>query len=57
MQEVAEGVPTAQAVVALIERYELDLPIFTSVAKVLNGTMTIGEAIEYLTTRPLGEED
>ena len=51
-----EGVATAQAACALGHRHGVEMPIAQAVAAVLDGTLTLGEAIEGLLTRPLKEE-
>lgn len=47
--QVAEGVPSASAVSALAERYNLDLPVCASVHALLQGQLTPAEAVERLT--------
>jgi glycerol-3-phosphate dehydrogenase (NAD(P)+) len=51
-----EGVATARAACELGRRHGVEMPIAEAVAAVLDGTLTLGEAIEALLTRPLKEE-
>jgi len=54
--KLAEGVFTAQALVALGERSGVELPIATAVRDVLDRRLSIGEAVEALLARPLKAE-
>ncbi|MGC4048016.1 MAG: NAD(P)H-dependent glycerol-3-phosphate dehydrogenase [Armatimonas sp.] len=47
--QVAEGVPTASAVVALAQRHSLELPVCASVHALLQGKFTPEEAVNRLT--------
>ena len=51
-----EGVATARAGCQLGARLGVETPIAAAVADVLDGTLTLGEAIEALLARPLKEE-
>ncbi len=51
-----EGVATARAACQLGARHGVELPIAAAVADVLDGTATIGGAMEALLARPLREE-
>ena len=51
-----EGVPTAQVAVHFADKCGLELPIFRSVAGVLNGTLKIEEMQQHLMGRPLKQE-
>ncbi|KJE89828.1 glycerol-3-phosphate dehydrogenase [Capsaspora owczarzaki ATCC 30864] len=57
MAEVAEGVPTAGAVVRLAAREKLDLPIFKAIGDLLDGKLAAMQALEHLMTLPLRAED
>lgn len=47
-----EGVPTAKVAVEFAHRCGLDLPIFSAVAMILEGTLPIEEAHVHLMGRP-----
>jgi glycerol-3-phosphate dehydrogenase (NAD(P)+) len=51
-----EGIATAQAVVKLAVRHDLEAPIASMVAAVIAGRVTIPEAAEALLSRPLKQE-
>ncbi|MCR9110150.1 NAD(P)H-dependent glycerol-3-phosphate dehydrogenase [Marivita sp. XM-24bin2] len=51
-----EGAATAQAMSKIAREKSLDLPITTTVARLVEGSTTVGDAIEDLMTRPLKEE-
>ncbi len=51
-----EGVATARAACQLGARLGVEAPIAAAVADVLDGTLTLGDAIETLLARPLKEE-
>jgi glycerol-3-phosphate dehydrogenase (NAD(P)+) len=51
-----EGVATARAACELGRRHGVELPIAAAVADVLDGTTTLGGAMEALLARPLREE-
>ena len=53
---VTEGVATAPGVVALAERYGVDMPICKAVADILAGHMTLQEAMNGLIQRPFRAE-
>ncbi|TIT89877.1 MAG: glycerol-3-phosphate dehydrogenase, partial [Mesorhizobium sp.] len=52
----AEGVPTAAIAARLAAERGIDAPIITAVAAILDGTVTIGQAVTALMTRPLKTE-
>jgi glycerol-3-phosphate dehydrogenase (NAD(P)+) len=54
--KLAEGVDTAPALVAMAQAKKVDMPIANAVAAVLNGQMSVDEAIESLLTRPFKSE-
>jgi glycerol-3-phosphate dehydrogenase (NAD(P)+) len=51
-----EGIATARAACQLGARHGVDLPIAAAVADVLDGTLTIGAAMDALLARPLTTE-
>ncbi len=51
-----EGIATARAVAAIAEAERLEVPITTTMAAVLDGALTVAEAIDQLLTRPLRPE-
>ena len=51
-----EGVATARAACQLGARLGVERPIAAAVADVLDGTLTLGDAIGALLSRPLKEE-
>jgi len=53
---LAEGVFTAPVLLGLARERAVDMPIATAVAALLDGTLTVDEAIESLLTRPLKAE-
>lgn len=53
---VTEGIPTAQAVVALAERLRIEMPLTSAVHQVLQGHMSVDDAVHQLLDRPLGHE-
>ncbi len=55
-REVAEGVPTSRAAAALARRWEVEMPVTEAVAAILDGRITIREAVTSLMTRELKEE-
>eukprot|EP00743_Colponemidia_sp_Colp-15_P001615 GILK01001763.1.p1 GENE.GILK01001763.1~~GILK01001763.1.p1 ORF type:complete len:345 (-),score=62.86 GILK01001763.1:175-1173(-) len=57
MEEVAEGVPTAQVAADLAEKHNLHLPIFAVVQRMLQGELTAVEAVTMLMNEPLRLED
>jgi glycerol-3-phosphate dehydrogenase (NAD(P)+) len=52
-----EGVATAQACLALAEKYDVDMPIAQAIAEILQGDMDVGQALKILMSRPLRSED
>ena len=54
---VTEGVYTASAVVALAQRYGIEMPISETVHAIIEECLTIDEAIDTLMSRPLKAED
>lgn len=54
---LAEGRATALAVQQLAKAYQLDLPICTAVASILEGKSGIDEAIKSLMARPLKDKE
>jgi glycerol-3-phosphate dehydrogenase (NAD(P)+) len=55
--KLAEGAFTAQALVALGERHEVEMPIARAVRDVLDRAISVGEAVETLLARPLTAEE
>lgn len=53
---LAEGVPTAAIAARIAVERDIDAPIIAAVAAILDGTVTIGEAVSALMTRPLKTE-
>lgn len=53
---LAEGVPTAAIAARLAAEQGIDAPIISAVAAILEGAITIGEAVSMLMTRPLRTE-
>ncbi|MEL6550817.1 MAG: NAD(P)H-dependent glycerol-3-phosphate dehydrogenase [Pseudomonadota bacterium] len=51
-----EGVATAAAVAQLAERHDLELPVLTTIHRLISGELAITPAIDALMTRPLKEE-
>jgi glycerol-3-phosphate dehydrogenase (NAD(P)+) len=51
-----EGVATARVACELGRRHGVEMPVAEAVAAVLEGTLTLGEAVEVLMARPLKEE-
>ena len=54
---LAEGVAMAPIAVELAARHAIDAPIISAVSQILNGQITIDEAMEALLSRPLKNED
>ena len=50
--QVAEGVKTAQVVIALAKKYNLILPVLTAVAQVVDGQLTAREAVDTVMQFP-----
>jgi glycerol-3-phosphate dehydrogenase (NAD(P)+) len=53
---LAEGVPTAAIAARIAVERGIDAPIIAAVAAILDGTLTISEAVSALMTRPLKTE-
>lgn len=51
-----EGAATARAALALAGRHDIDLPVATMVVALIDGTATVGAAIDTLLSRPLRKE-
>lgn len=56
MNSLAEGIDTAPALVEMAKAKNVDMPIASAVAAVLNGAMSVDQAIESLLTRPFKAE-
>ncbi|TIT19440.1 MAG: glycerol-3-phosphate dehydrogenase, partial [Mesorhizobium sp.] len=52
----AEGVPTAAIAARIAGERRIDAPIIAAVAAILDGTITIDQAVSALMTRPLKTE-
>ncbi|BCJ89511.1 glycerol-3-phosphate dehydrogenase [NAD(P)+] [Terrihabitans soli] len=55
--KLAEGAFTAQALVELAQKNHVEMPIATAVRDVLDGKITVSQAIETLLARPLTSEE
>jgi glycerol-3-phosphate dehydrogenase (NAD(P)+) len=55
--KLAEGEFTAPVLIELAASQDVDMPVSSAVAAILNGTATIDEAIESLLTRPFKAEE
>jgi glycerol-3-phosphate dehydrogenase (NAD(P)+) len=53
---LAEGVFTAPVLLEMARKHAIEMPIATAVAALLEGTLTVEQAIESLLTRPLKAE-
>ncbi|MBZ9989768.1 NAD(P)H-dependent glycerol-3-phosphate dehydrogenase [Mesorhizobium sp. BH1-1-5] len=53
---LAEGVPTASIAARIAAERQIDAPIISAVAAILDGKVTIGQAVTALMTRPLKTE-
>lgn len=53
---VAEGVPTASAALALAQKHKVDMPVVAAIAAVLEGKVSVDQAIAELLARPLKKE-
>ncbi|RYH11939.1 hypothetical protein EON65_38455 [archaeon] len=51
-----EGIPTAKVAVEFARRCGLDLPIFSAVALIINGELSIDDAHVHLMGRPVRPE-
>ncbi len=56
MRQVAEGVSTTHAAVALARRHGVDMPIAVQMERLLLGEITASQAVEELLARPLKAE-
>ncbi|KAJ8763983.1 hypothetical protein K2173_004848 [Erythroxylum novogranatense] len=56
MNQVAEGVSTAGAVVALAQKYNVQMPVLTAVARIIDNELTPEKAVRELMTLPQVEE-
>ena len=56
MEDTIEGIGTAQAVLSLSEKYNLEIPIIRSVVDIIEGSKSVEEVLQTLLNRPLGEE-
>lgn len=54
---LAEGVATAAIAAELVARHSIEAPIIEAVARILDRSITIDEAVEALLARPLKNED
>eukprot|EP00898_Chlorokybus_atmophyticus_P006678 jgi/Chlat1/7010/Chrsp56S00526 len=54
--QVAEGVATAGAVIALARKYRVSLPVLTAVARIVDGQLTPRQAMHELMNLPQVEE-
>ncbi|QVQ36706.1 NAD(P)-dependent glycerol-3-phosphate dehydrogenase [Pseudochrobactrum algeriensis] len=54
---LAEGVATAPVIAELCARKQINAPIITTIAALLNGSITIDAAVTGLLSRPLKNED
>ena len=55
-RRVVEGVPTCGGIVALAQRYGVEMPITESIYSIINGEKTVKEAIADLMSRELKAE-
>lgn len=53
---LAEGIETAAALVARAKRHDIELPIAEAIADILNGTLSLQDALPRLMARPLKAE-
>ncbi|RVB59344.1 glycerol-3-phosphate dehydrogenase, partial [Mesorhizobium sp. M7A.F.Ca.CA.002.04.1.1] len=53
---LAEGVPTAAIAARIATERNIDAPIIAAVAAILDGTITVRQAVTALMTRPLKTE-
>ncbi|XP_071723252.1 glycerol-3-phosphate dehydrogenase [NAD(+)] 2, chloroplastic-like [Rutidosis leptorrhynchoides] len=56
MNQVAEGVSTAGAVVALAQKYKVQMPVLTAVARIIDNELTPKKAVFELMNLPQVEE-
>mmetsp|Transcript_23654 Transcript_23654/g.70935 ORF Transcript_23654/g.70935 Transcript_23654/m.70935 type:complete len:346 (-) Transcript_23654:27-1064(-) len=55
-ETTVEGVPTARVAKDFAHRCNLDLPLFSSVSAILEGSLKVEDALGLLMSRPLGTE-
>eukprot|EP01137_Pigoraptor_chileana_P020147 Opistho-2@82135 len=55
--EAVEGVPTAGVAAKLAEQHGLDLPIFKSIALILEGKLSCADAVDHLMNQALRHEE
>jgi glycerol-3-phosphate dehydrogenase len=55
-KELVEGLNAINATIALSEKLDLELPIMTSIKKILNKEANIDEIIKKLLSRPIKNE-
>jgi glycerol-3-phosphate dehydrogenase (NAD(P)+) len=55
-QSVVEGVPTCQSVLALAQKYSVEMPITEAVYSIINGQKSVRQAIAELMNRQLKAE-
>lgn len=53
---LAEGVKTAHSALETAKQNQIDVPIIEAIARLLEGRVTIGQAVAALMTRPLNKE-
>ena len=53
---VTEGVATAPALMALADKYQVDMPICRAVAQIIAGEIRVDAAVDLLLSRPLKQE-
>lgn len=56
MNQVAEGVSTAGAVIALAQKYNVKMPVLTAVARIMDSELTPKKAVLELMSLPQVEE-
>ncbi|WVZ62490.1 hypothetical protein U9M48_012238 [Paspalum notatum var. saurae] len=56
MNQVAEGVSTAGAVIALAQKYNVKMPVLTAVARIIDNELTPNKAVMELMNLPQVEE-
>ncbi|EER98222.1 glycerol-3-phosphate dehydrogenase [NAD(+)], chloroplastic [Sorghum bicolor] len=56
MNQVAEGVSTAGAVIALAQKYKVKMPVLTAVARIIDNELTPNKAVMELMNLPQVEE-
>ena len=54
--QVVEGVVTAKVAANLCKKYNLELPLFQTMALILDGRITAADAFDLLMIRGVGEE-